>query len=94
MIGGVIAFHHHLLRLSLNLRNTIRKLEHECQIVSHVLPLCDPHKTNQFSLHVVVRHYKFVSKGMHEAYASLKKDGYAFKIWYDEKPWLKVPLPD
>ena len=53
-------------------------------IASHVLPLFrlrDPHKTKQFSLRVV-QDNKTVSKRMHKVYASLKKDGYAFKVWY------------
>ena len=65
-------------------------------IASHVPPLFrlrDPHKTQQFSLHVV-QEYKTVSKGMHEAYTSLKKDGYAFKVWYNERFRFRVPLPD
>jgi len=55
----------------------------EDKITSHIIPLfhlCDPHKTRQFSLHIVHLR-RTVSKRMHEAYASLKKDGYAFKIW-------------
>ena len=65
-----------------SMRENITQLEDK--VISHLTPLFhlrDPHKTRQFSLHIV--HYNTtVSKGMHEAYTSLKKDGYAFEIWY------------
>jgi len=60
------------------------KAQMEDKIASHIVPLFhlrDPHKTRQFSLHIV-HHNTTVSKEMHEAYTSLKKDGYAFEIWY------------
>jgi len=66
------------------------------KIASHIVPLFhlhDPHKTRQFSLHLV-RFECIVSKAMHEAYISLKKDGYAFKISYYDSHLSKVPLPD
>jgi len=68
----------------------------EEEIASHMVPLFhfrDPHKTRQFSLHIV-QYERTVSEGLHEAYVSLKKDGYAFKIWYYDNRLSKVPLPD
>lgn len=68
----------------------------EDKIASHMVPLFhfrDPHKRRQFSLHIV-QYDKTVSKGMCEAYFSLKKDGYAFKIWYRQNCCLEVPLPE
>jgi len=60
------------------------KAQMEDKIASHIVPLFhlrDPHKTRQFSLHIV-HHNTTVLKGMYEACTSLNKDGYAFEIWY------------
>ena len=65
----------------------------EEELAPHMVPLFhlrDPHKTRQFSLHLV-RYGCIVSEGLHEAYVSLKKDGYAFKISYYDSQRVKVP---
>ena len=58
----------------------------EEEIASHMVPLFhfrDPHKTRQFSLHIV-QYERNVSEVLHDAYVSLMKDGYAFKISYHD----------
>ena len=99
MIARVVAFCHCLPRSWLNpyIWNAMRKTARmDDKIASHIVPLFhlhDPHKTRQFSLYLV-RFECIVSKAMHEAYVSLKKDGYAFKISYYDSHLSKVPLPD
>jgi len=57
------------------------------EIALYIVPLfhlCDPHKTRQFSLQIEEydEYGTTVSEKLHEACVSLKRDGYAFKIYY------------
>jgi len=55
----------------------------ENKIASYLVPLFhlrDPHKTGQFSLEIW-QYCKISWKELREASVSLRKDGYAFRIW-------------
>jgi len=84
--GGVVAFCRYLPKFWINLIiGMMRKAE--CEHKIYIVPLVhlrDPHKTKQFSLQIEEydEYGTTVSEKLHEACVSLKRDGYAFKIYY------------